>query len=126
MFTLMDECDALHSENCELKDACAELKTDIRELEHEIKDEKIELDMKSLVSHEDLERIIETFSLKEETLVTNLTKLEKESLELRQKAESLLVENNKLHETLKQVETDQATNRPVSYTHLTLPTKRIV
>ena len=67
--------------------------------------------MKSLILHEDLERIKETFRLKEETLVTNFTKLEKVSLELRQKAESLLVENNKLHETLKQVETDQATNR---------------
>jgi len=55
LFTLMDECDALHSENCELKDACAELKRNIRELEHEIKilkDKKIELDMKSLVLHE--------------------------------------------------------------------------
>jgi len=30
LFTLMDECDALHSENCELKDAYDELKTDIR------------------------------------------------------------------------------------------------
>jgi len=37
LFTLMDECDALHSENCELKDTCAELKKDIRELEHENK-----------------------------------------------------------------------------------------
>jgi len=26
LFTLMDECDALYSENCQLKDACAELK----------------------------------------------------------------------------------------------------
>ena len=48
LFTLMDECDALHSENCELKDACAKLKKDIRKLEHEnkiLKNEKIELDM---------------------------------------------------------------------------------
>jgi len=114
LFTLMDECDALHSENCELKDKCAELKKDIRELEHEnkiFKNEKIELDMKSRVLHEDLERIQETFRLKDETLVTNFTKLEKESLELKQRDESLLVENNKLHETLKQVETDQATNK---------------
>jgi len=110
LFTLMDECDALHSENCELKDACVELKSDIRELEHEnkiIKDQKFELDMKSLVLHEDLERIKEPFRLKEETIVTNLSKLEKESLELKQKA----VENNKLHEMVKQVETDQPTNR---------------
>jgi len=49
LFTLMDECDALHSENCKLKVACAELKRDIRELEHEnkiLKEEKIKLDMK--------------------------------------------------------------------------------
>ena len=64
----MDECDALHSKNCELKDACAELKGDIRELEHEnkiLKNEKIELDIKRLVLHEDLERIQETVRLKE-------------------------------------------------------------
>jgi len=35
LFTLMDECDAINSENCMLKDACSELKKDIRELEHE-------------------------------------------------------------------------------------------
>jgi len=88
LFTLMDECDALHSENCELKDACAELKRDIRELEREnkiLKNEKIELDMKSFVLYEDLKRIKETFRLEEETLVTNFTKLEKQSLELKQK-----------------------------------------
>jgi len=67
--------------------------------------------MKNLVLHEDLERFKETFKSKEEILVNDLTKLEKESLELKEKAESLLVENNKLHETIKQVETDQATNR---------------
>jgi len=72
---------------------------------------KIELDIKNLVLHEELEKIQETFRMKEETLVTNLTKLEKESLELKQKAESLLVENNKLHEKIKQAETEQATNR---------------
>jgi len=114
LFTLMDECDALHSETCELKDACDELKRDIRELEHEnkvLKDERIELDIKNLVLHEDLERIQESFRMKEENLVTNLTKLKKESLELKQKAESLLAENNKLHEKIKQAEIDQATNR---------------
>jgi len=63
--------------------------------------------MKSLILREDLERIKETFRLKEKTLVTNFTKLKKESLKLKQKAKSLLVENNKLHEMLKQVETDQ-------------------
>jgi len=57
--------------------------------------------MKNLVLHEDLERIKETFKLKEEILVTDFTKLEKESLELKQKVESLLVENNKLYEIIK-------------------------
>ena len=102
LFTLMDEYDALHSENCELKDACDELKRDIRDLEHEnkiLKDEKIELDMKNLVLHEDLERVKETFRLREESFVTDLTKLEKESLELKQNAESLLVENKSWQET---------------------------
>jgi len=48
LFTLMDECDALHSENYDLRDEYDELKRDIQELEQENKipkDEKIELDM---------------------------------------------------------------------------------
>jgi len=109
LFTLMDECDALNFENCMLKDVCAELKKDIKELEHENKipkSEKIELDMKNLVLHGDLDKIKETLNLKEEAFVADLTKLEKESLELKQKVESLLVENRKLLEKLKQLETD--------------------
>jgi len=35
LFTLMDECDALTSANCMLKDVCAKMKKDIKELEHE-------------------------------------------------------------------------------------------
>ena len=48
VFTLMDECDAINSENCMLKDAYSELK----KLEHENKNlqsEKIECDMRNLV-----------------------------------------------------------------------------
>ena len=99
-------------ENCILKDACSELERDIRELEHEnksLKSEKIENAMTNLVLHEDLNK--ETLSLKEEVFATDLTKLENESLELKQKVESLLVENRKLLENLKQVESDLATNR---------------
>jgi len=33
LFTLIDECDALHSENCDLRDECDELKKDTQELE---------------------------------------------------------------------------------------------
>ena len=37
LFALIDECDALHTENCDLRDECDELKRDIKELEHESK-----------------------------------------------------------------------------------------
>jgi len=56
LFTLMDECDAINFENYMLKDACSELKKDIRELEHEnkiLKSEKTKIDMKNLIVHED-------------------------------------------------------------------------
>jgi len=100
----MDECDAINSENCVLKDACSELKRDIRELEHENKNlqsEKIECDMKTLVLQEDLVKLKETLSMKEEVLVTEFAKLGKEFLESKQKVESLLVENNNLLAKLK-------------------------
>ena len=32
LLVLIDECDALHTENCDLRDECDELKKDIREL----------------------------------------------------------------------------------------------
>ena len=114
LFTLMDECDAVNSENCMLKDACSELKKDIRELEHEnkiLKSEKTETDMTKLALLKDLKMFKETLSLKEEAFATNFTKLENESLELEQKVESLLVENRKLLEKLKQVESNFAANR---------------
>jgi len=107
LFPLMDECDAINSENCMLKDACSKLKKDIRELEHEnkiLKSEKIEIDMTNLVLHEGLKKFKKTLSLKEEVFATDLTKLENESLELKQKVESLLVKNKKLLENLIQVE----------------------
>jgi len=86
LFTLMDECDAINSENCMLKDACSKLKRDIRELEHEnkiLKSEKIAIDMKNIVLHEDLNKSKETLSMKEEAFATDFTKLENESLELK-------------------------------------------
>ena len=65
----MDECDALHTENCDLSNECDELKKEVLKLEHEnkhLKDEKIELDMNNLVLHEDFERTKEILKLKEE------------------------------------------------------------
>ena len=67
--------------------------------------------MTNPVLHEDLKKFKETSSLKEEAFAIDLTKLENEFLELKQKVESLLVENRKLLENLKQVESDLAVNR---------------
>ena len=58
-----------------------------------------------------LKNLKETLSLKEEAFVADFAKLENESLRLNQKVESLLVENKKLLENLKQVESDLAANR---------------
>jgi len=49
--------------------------------------------------------------LKEEAFAIDFTKLENESLEVKQKVESLLNENNKLLDKLNQVELDLAANR---------------
>ena len=57
--------------------------------------------MNNLVSHEDLERVKEILRLKEESFVTDLAKLGKESPELKQKVESLLAENQSPYEKLK-------------------------
>jgi len=57
--------------------------------------------MTNLVLHDNLKKFKETLSLKEEAFATDLTKLKNESLELKQKVESLLVENRKLLEKLK-------------------------
>ena len=104
LFSLMDECDSINSENCILKEACSELKRDIRELEHEneiLKGEKFEVDKKTLVLHEDLNKLKETLSMKEEVFAADFSKRESECLELKQKIESLLDENGKLLEKLK-------------------------
>ena len=69
------------------------------------------MDEKNLVLYDDFNKLKETLSLKEEAFVADLTKLESESLELKQKVETLLNENSKLLDKLKQVELDLAANR---------------
>ena len=49
--------------------------------------------------------------MKEEAFAADLTKIENESFELKQKVESLLDENRKLLEKLKQVESNLTANR---------------
>jgi len=114
VFNVMDKYDALHFENNMLIDECDELKNNIKELEQEnkiLKNEKVDLDISNLVLHEGLKRTKEILKLKEDSFVTRLAKLEKESLDLKERVESLLVENNRLHKKLKQVETNLAANR---------------
>jgi len=118
LFTLMDEYELVNTVNSVVKDVCSDLKKDIRKLEHAnkvLKSEKHEVDEKNLVFHDDFNKLKEALSLKEEAFVANLTKLESESLELKQKVESPLVKNNKLLEKLKQIELDLAANRHCNY-----------
>jgi len=60
---------------------------------------------------DDLNKVKETLNLKEEAFAIDFPKLENESLELKQKVESLIDENNKLLDKLKQVESNLAVNR---------------
>ena len=110
----MDEYESVDSKNSMLKDICSDLKKDISKLEHAnevLKSERIEIDEKTLVLHEDLSKLKETQRIKEEVFATDFSELESESLELKQKIESLLDENRKLLEKLKQVKTDLTANR---------------
>ena len=67
--------------------------------------------MNNLVLHEDFERTKEILKLKEDCFAKNYDILKKESLETKEKIESLLVENQKLHEKIKQVEQEQAVRK---------------
>jgi len=106
LFTLMDECDIITIENCMLKDVCSYLKKDVRKLEHAneiLKCEKLKVDKKTLILYEDLGKLKETLSMREEVFNTNLSKLEGESLQMKQKIESLICENHQLLERLKKL-----------------------
>jgi len=97
-----------------IMDICAELKRDVRDLELEnetLKMEKLEVDKETLALHENINVLKETLLMKEETCSINLTELEKESLDLKGKVESLLGENKNLLEKIKQMESDLATNK---------------
>jgi len=111
LLMFMDEYSALQTENCDLTKECDELKKVVIQLRKEnknLQDEKIELDMNNLLLTEDFERTKEILKLKEECFAKNYDILEKESLEAKEKIEALLVENQNLHEKLKQVEQEQA------------------
>jgi len=93
LFTLMGECDVINADNCMLKDVCSHLKKDVRKLEHVneiLKSEKLKVDEETLVLYEDLDKLKETLSMREEVFNTNLSNLESESLQLKQRIESLV------------------------------------
>jgi len=93
----MDECDAINAKNCMLKDVCSNLKKDVRKLEHAneiLKCERLEVDEKTLILYEDLDKLKETFYMREKVFNTDLLKLESESLQLKQRTKSLICENN--------------------------------
>ena len=97
----MDECDSINVKNCMLNNVCSDLKRDIRRLEHAykvLKSKRLEVDEKTLVLHEYLNKLKETLSMREEVFNTDFSKLESESLQLKQKIESLVCENHKLVE----------------------------
>jgi len=109
LFTLMDEYDAINAENCMLKYVYSDLKKDVRKLEHTneiLESEKLKVDKETLVLYEDLDKFKETLSVREEVFNTNLSKLESESLQLKQRIESLVCENSQLLEKLKKAESD--------------------
>ena len=72
----MNECDSINSENCMFKDVCSDLKTDITRLEHAnevLKSERLEVDEKTFVLHEDLNKLKETLSMREEVFKTDIS-----------------------------------------------------
>jgi len=114
LLTLMDECDFVTTKNCMFKNGCSDLKKDVRKLEHAneiLKCEKLKVDEKTIILYEDLGKLKETLSMREEMFNTNLSKLESETLQLKQKIESLICENHQLFERLKKVESDLTSNR---------------
>jgi len=95
LLTLMDERDDINAENCMLKDVCSDLKKDVREPEHAneiLKCERLKVDEKTLALCEDLDMLKETLSMREKVFNINLSKLKSESLQLKQRIESLYVE----------------------------------
>jgi len=74
----MDECDAINAQNCMLKDVYSDLKKDVRKLEHAnevLKSERLEVNEKILVLHEDLDKLKETLSMREKVFNTDISKL---------------------------------------------------
>jgi len=85
----------------ELKKDVRMLKSDKQELEHAneiLTCEKLKVDEKTLALCEDLEMLKKTMNMRDKVFNTNFTRLESESLQLKQRLESLVSENDRLRE----------------------------
>jgi len=69
------------------------------------------LDENTLGLYEDLDKLNETLNMRQQVFNANLSKLESESLQLKQKIEFLICENHQLLERLKMAKSDFTSNR---------------
>jgi len=109
LFSLMDECEAISTENCMLKDTCSKLKRDVRMFEKTIPE--LEQTNETLTSKKDeetfsLRKNLDLMDKREEMFNTELSKLQSESRELESKIKLLESETNKLFEKLQETESD--------------------
>jgi len=118
LFSLMDECDAISTKNCMLKDTCSKLKRDVQILEKT--KQELEQANEILMSEQDnitfalgrdVNMLKELMNKREEVFNTDLSKVEEESRELELKIELLVSENNQLPKKVHKAESDLVHNR---------------
>ena len=114
LFSLMDECEAISTKNCMLKDTCSKLKRDVRMFEKTI----LELEQTNVTftANKDeeivaLRKSLDLMDKREEVVNTELSQLQSECQELESKIKLLESENNKLLEKLLETESDLVQNR---------------
>ena len=108
IFSLMEEYEALTSENCMLKITCSDLEKDVKRLERKRQElehmnealmyEKLEINEKSFALSKELDILKDLSDKKEEELNTKIRELESESSKLRHNLESKINDNKQLQE----------------------------
>ena len=76
-----------------------------------LKCERLKVDEKTLALGEDLDILKETLNMRVKVFNTNLSELKSESLQLKQRLESLVSENKQLLEKLHKAESELPKNR---------------
>jgi len=91
----MDECDAINAENCVLKDGVPSWKRKKREYLNEIPiSKKLEIEEKTHTLCQELDQLKDFMNIREK----EFSELKSESPDLKRRLDSLVSENNKLHE----------------------------